>query len=72
MNKFTQGQNLQTRSICDAECIYTGTVIKRTSKTVTVDLGRNELATRRIQLDQDGNEYIFPHGRYSMAAIFRA
>lgn len=71
MNTFTTGQVLTTRSICNYDCIYEATVIKRTAKTVTIR-EYNEEKRCKIHTDHDGNEYIYPHGRYSMAAIFRA
>ena len=71
MNTFTQGQALSNRSICDSNCIFTGTVLKRTAKTVTIS-SRGEEKRCKIHISEDGGEFIFPYGRYSMAAIFRA
>jgi len=69
---FTVGQNLSTRSICDHDCIFRATVIKRTAKRITLDLGRGEIKTVGIFIDYNGHEACFPFGRYSMAAIFSA
>ena len=69
--KFQAGQKLQTRSICDHNCIFTGTVVKRTEKTATIDAGRGEKRCK-IYHDTDGAEYVFPFGQFSMAPIFRA
>ena len=71
-NKFTENQELSARSICDYDCIYTGRVIKRTAKTVTIETSMTGIKRCKIHHDTDGNEFIFPFGRYSMAAIFRA
>ena len=71
MTKFAQGQKLSTRSICNHDCIFRGEVLKRTAKTVTIDV-RGEAKRCKVHLDDDGTEFIFPFGRYSMAAIFRA
>lgn len=71
MNTFTIGQELSTRSICNHDCIFTGTILKRTAKFVTINVYREEKRCK-VHLDQSGNEYIYPHGQYSMAAIFRA
>lgn len=71
MNVFTIGQELSTRSICNHDCVFTGTILKRTAKFVTINV-YNEEKRCKVHLDQDGNEYIYPHGQYSMAAIFRA
>ena len=72
MNTFTQGQALSTRSIGDSECIFTGTVIKRTAKTVTVNTCIYGERRCKIYTDDQGNEFIYPHGRHSMCPTFRA
>ena len=72
MQKFTIGQQLSERSICDHDCIFRATVIRRTAKRVTLDLGRGEIKTVGIFIDMHGNEACYPFGRYSMAAIFSA
>jgi len=69
---FTVGQKLSDRSACDWDCIFRATVIKRTAKRVTLDLGRGEIKTVGIFIDHNGNEACFPFGRYSMASIFSA
>lgn len=71
MNRFTLGQELSESSICDHECIYTATVLKRTAKTVTIAV-RGKSKRCKIHNDQEGDEFIFPFGQYSMAAIFSA
>lgn len=72
MNKFTPNQELSARSICDHDCIFTGTVVKRTAKMVTVHTSMYGDKNVKIMIDEDGSEYCYPHGRYSMATIFRA
>ena len=72
MNKFYEGQELSTRSIGDHDCIFTGTVIKRTAKRVTLMTDMYGIKTVGISIDMDGHEMCFPYGRYSMAATFRA
>lgn len=72
MKSFTENQVLSGRSSCDHNCIFTGVVIRRTKKFVTVETamyGENKV---KIFIDEEGNEYCYPHGRYSMATIFRA
>jgi hypothetical protein len=69
---FTVGQKLSDRSACDWDCIFRATVIKRTAKRVTLDLGRGDVRTVGIFIDHNGNEACFPFGRYSMASIFSA
>lgn len=72
MNKFKAGQNLSDRSICNSECIFTATVVKRTAKRVTLDTDMDGIKTVGIQIDDNGNEWCYPYGRYSMAATFNA
>ena len=70
MSTFKQGQALSSRSICDHNCIFTGTVVKRTAKTLTITT-RGE--TKRCKIhESDGIEFIYPLGRYSMAPVFKA
>ena len=70
--KFTPGEQLSTRSIGDWNCEFQGHVIKRTAKTVTIYTRMNGEARCKIHLDDDGNEFVFPYGRYSMSPVFRA
>ena len=70
---FKAGQELSTRSACDYNCKYWGTVISRTAKRVKIDLGLHYgIVTVGIIIDRDGNERCYPHGRYSMAPTFCA
>ena len=71
MNTFSQGQELSKASSCNSDCIFTGVVVKRTAKTVTID-SMNEVKRCKIHLDDEGNEYCFPYGQYSMSPTFRA
>jgi len=72
MSVFEAGQTLQTKSICDSECVFTGTVVKRTTKTVTIETRIKGLKRVKIHTETNGAEYCFPFGQYSMAPIFRA
>ena len=72
MNKFYSGQEINQRSICDHNCIFTGTVIKRTAKRVTVKTPMYGVKTVAIKTDEDGNESCYPMGTYSMAPRFSA
>jgi hypothetical protein len=72
MKKFEANTEISARSICDHECIFEATVLKRTAKTVTIKY-RGEEKRCKIHVDSyDGGEYIFPMGQYSMAPIMRA
>ena len=72
--RFATGQVLASRSACNSECIYTGVIVSITEKTVLISVD-GELKRCKIHRDNnifDGVEFIYPFGRYSMAAIFRA
>lgn len=71
MNQFTVGQELSRAASCNSDCIFEGTILKRTAKTVTVK-SMGETKRCKIHADSEGNEYIFPYGQYSMAPTFRA
>lgn len=71
MKKFEANQEIKARSICDSNCVFEAVVVKRTAKTVTINL-RNEEKRVKIYTDDDGVEFIFPFGQYSMAPIMRA
>jgi len=71
MKSFEAGKNYQTRSICDHNCIFTAKVLKRTAKTVTVITDQGE-ARCKIHTDDEGEEFFFPYGRYSMAPVIKA
>jgi hypothetical protein len=69
--RFKAGQSVSCRSLCDYDCVWSGTIVKRTAKTVTVKL-ENERERRCKIHEIRGEEFIFPLGRYSMAPIIRA
>ena len=72
--KFRVNQCLRARSICDYNCVFYGYVIDRTENTLTLNLESESygIKKRKIYKDEEGNEYCFPFGKYSMAPIFRA
>lgn len=70
MNKFKVNQELKTRSICNSDSVFTATVVKRTDKSVTIQID-SEQKRCKIHLNDDG-EFIYPMGKYSMCPIFRA
>lgn len=82
---FKTGQDLRARSIGDADCIFTGKVISRTAKTVTIQVGdtppyvvggaRVKDGAKRCKIHltgDDKHEFCYPFGQYSMAPVFRA
>ena len=71
--RFEAGQTYWTRSIGDANCIISKTVLTRSAKTVTVNEDGPRSQTRfKIHVDSDGREYIFPWGRHSMCPTLSA
>ena len=75
MKKFEIGKTYACSSICDHECVWTFTVIRRTAKTVTFRDERGEEKTCRISADTSAYrnaETVFPLGRYSMAPMLDA
>ncbi len=67
MSKFEAGKHYKGRSICDAECVISILVMKRTAKTLTTSGGK----TLRIS-ERSGGEFVMPWGRYSMAPTISA
>ncbi|MBX3299767.1 MAG: hypothetical protein KF736_09930 [Acidobacteria bacterium] len=71
--RFAVGDVLSTRFSGDYDNILTGRVVDRKGAFVIFTLGNSsERIRKRILIDADGSEYIFPLGRYSMAPVFRA
>lgn len=70
-NTIQTGQVLIARSICDHDCIFKAEVIERKNNFATVK-AMNAIKRVKIFLDEDGTEFIFALGRYSMAPVFRA
>ena len=74
---FTTGKTFFMRSICDYECKWFYTVVKRTAKTVTIQEidengeKRGEEIRCRITV-RDGVEEVSPKGKYSMSPVLKA
>jgi hypothetical protein len=71
VKRFEVGREYWTRSICDYECIFRFTVIKRTAKTVTLRAAGGKEVRRGISVWQN-EETCSPHGRYSMSPTLSA
>lgn len=71
MKTFEVGKTYWTRSICDSDCIFRFTILKRTEKTVWIKY-HDKTKARRVYTNYDGNEAIDPHGRYSMSPVLSA
>ena len=65
---FEAGKTYTGRSVCDHDCIISVSVAKRTAKSIRTTEGK----TLRIAVSFDGEEYVMPWGRYSMAPMVRA
>lgn len=64
---FETGKTYFTRSVCDADCVITITVAKRTAKTLTTTEGK------RLGISTwDGVERVKPWGSYSMSPTIPA
>lgn len=75
MAKFEVGKTYYVRSIGDSDIIYSGTVLKRTACTVTMDVKHWGVRTLRILKDVSahyGSETVRPLGNYSMCPHFTA
>jgi hypothetical protein len=70
MTTFQTGRTYYTRSICDADCIFSFTILGRTAKSVTVQV--HGKTVRRGLSVWNGIEQFKPFGNYSMAAIISA
>ena len=57
--KFEVGRTYATRSICNSECMFKITIIKRTEKTVTIDKGNGKPSVvKYIQICATQRRYI--------------
>ena len=74
MKTFEIGNSYKTRSICDHECEWVYTVTKRTTTTVTLNDGKDEVTCRinKVLSERNGAETVYPMGRYSMAPTLHA
>ena len=70
IKKFNVGQTYKTRFIGDADLILEGTVLSRTEKRVTIKVNGN-IKVVGVKVD-DGCEFVYPLGRYSMCPVLKA
>ena len=68
--KFEVGRTYSCTSICDSECVFRFTVVKRTDKTVWLDYC-GKIRTRRVRI-HGNTEACDPQGRYSMSPVLFA
>jgi hypothetical protein len=72
MIKFEKGVTYAAKSICDSNCAFKFKIIKRTAKTVTIYDHINKKNRNCRVNEYDGQETIYPLGKYSMAPMLRA
>lgn len=74
MTKFEIGKTYKMTSICNSECEWSYTVLKRTAQTVTITDGKEVLNCRisKKYSEYRNSETIFPLGQYSMCPILSA
>ena len=71
---FQAGSTYTGRFICDADAVFTVTILKRTAKFVTINHPTQPGETKRCAVIEeiDGGEFIRPFGNYSMAPYCKA
>lgn len=69
--KFKTDIVYSCRSTCDHNCIWSFEIIKRTNKSVWIKNIDNNISRKVISI-YNGEEQIFPLGKYSMAPILGA
>jgi hypothetical protein len=67
---FEAGKTYSTRSLCDYDCIFRFSIVRRTAKTITFTYHGQE-QTRGVRI-RDGVERCLPLGRFSMAPTITA
>ena len=70
MKQFKAGSKYYCRSICDHNCIWYFDILKRTDKSVWVEVD-NKIVRRSLRV-WGGSEQFNPFGSYSMAPIVTA
>lgn len=68
--QFVTGKTYAAPSICDADCVFSFTILARTEKSVTIQV--HGKTVRRGLKVWGGVEQFKPFGNYSMAAVITA
>jgi hypothetical protein len=61
---------LETRSLCDHDCIFRVELVKMTEISAYVLVDKGVVVRCKIKTSFDGTRYIMPYGKYSMAPSF--
>lgn len=70
MIKFHVGKTYAAPSPCDSKCTFSFTILKRSAKSVTIEVRGKRV--RRLLKAGDRAEWFRPFGNYSMAATIYA
>jgi len=70
INQLKVNTTYTQSSICDSECIFEVKILSRTKKSVIIS-SMGETSRRFISI-HDGQEIIYPYGRYSMCTVIKA
>ena len=70
--KFEVGKKYKVRSICDSECFFTYEITKISKGFVTVSSRMDGAKRKKIFVDDDGIQFCYPQGTYSMCPILKA
>lgn len=71
IKKFVVGEIYAARSVCDYECIFSYTIIKRTDKNVWVKDEYGDVIRRKVYV-WNNEESCRPEGTYSMCPVISA
>jgi hypothetical protein len=70
LQKFNTGQTYSTRSVCNHDCVFSFTILRRTAKSIWTEVD-GQVVRRAIEIWR-GEETFYPFGKYSMCAIIGA
>ena len=71
MIKFKVGKSYKMNSLCDTDCVWSYTVVRRTAKTLWIKCEADQVTSNRISV-YDNIERVYPLGKYSMCPVLTA
>ncbi len=71
MTKFETGRKYSCTSICDSECVWIYTVVKRTPKSIWIKDDEGNVVRKKVKVFME-DETVSPKGTYSMSPMLRA
>lgn len=73
MKKFEIGKKYSMVSPCQYSCTWEYKVVSRTEKMITLEATESNHSNKKCRLKiENGEEYCYPLGRYSMCPVLRA